>query len=271
MFIIKASGEKEKFDKRKVEKTARRAGASKSFAREVAEKVSREVREGMTTKEILKIALKLLRKEKVVAEKYSLKNAIIELGPTGFPFEKYFARILDNYGYETKVGIILKGKKIGQEIDILATKDNKTNMIECKYHNIMGRYTDLKVAMYTYARFLDVKKYAQFPWLVTNTKCSHTAIAYASGVGLKIIGWNYPAKGNLQDLIEKGGLYPITALMSVKGAVREGLARAKIILVKEIVEMNLDELQKKTNLSKEILSKVKKDAEELICGPESSV
>jgi hypothetical protein len=264
MFIVKASGEKEKFNKRKVERTARRAGASKSFAREVANKVSKEVHEGMSTKEILKIALKFLRKEKAVAEKYSLKTALMQLGPTGFPFEHYFAKVLEHYGYKTKVGVFLKGKKVMQEIDILATKDNKINMIECKYHNAMGNNTDLKVAMYTYARFLDVKKYAQYPWLVTNTKCTHSAIAYASGVGLKVIGWSYPSEGNLQDLIEKKGLYPVTALLSVKGIIKDNLARAKISLVKEIADLSIDDLYKRTRISKETLIKIKKDAEDLI-------
>jgi hypothetical protein len=264
MLIIKASGEKEKFDKRKVERTARRAGASKSFAREVANKVSKEVHEGMSTKEILKIAIKHLKKDRPIAEKYSLKKALMELGPTGFPFEHYFAKVLEYYGYKTKVGIFLKGKKVMQEIDILATKNNKINMIECKYHNTMGNNTDLKVAMYTYARFLDIKKYAQSPWLVTNTKCTHSAIAYASGVGLKVIGWNYPREGNLQDLIEKKGLYPVTALLSVKGIIKENLVQAKISLVKEIADLSIDDLYKKTRIPKDTLIKIKKDVEELI-------
>lgn len=264
MFVIKANGEKEVFDKSKVERTAIKAGATKDFAREVANKVEAEIYDGIPTKTVLKIALKFLRKHKTVAEKYSLKKAIMELGPTGFPFENYFAKILENYGYTTKVGIFLKGARVRHEVDVLATKDSKTSMIECKYHNSLGVHTNIKVAMYTYARFLDVRKHAQEGWLVTNTKCTHSAIQYANGVGLKIIGWGYPRKGNLQELIEKKKLYPITSLLSVKGHIKNTLSQAKIALVKELVELTVDELHEKTNLPRNDLLKIKRDAENLM-------
>lgn len=264
MFIIKASGEKEKFEKKKVERTAIKAGASREFALEVANKVTSQIYEGIHSKEILKLALKYLRKKRSVAERYSLKKALMELGPTGFPFEEYFAKLLQFYGYSTKVGILLQGARVAQEIDILAKKENKSIMIECKYHNSMGNHTDLKVAMYTYARFLDVKKYVNSAWLATNTKCTNSAIKYSEGVGLKILGWNYPTKGNLQDLISKKGLYPTTILLSVKGNIKNILSEAKISLVKELVELNIEELKEKTKLPEKELLKIKKDAEELL-------
>jgi hypothetical protein len=105
----------------------------------------------------------------------------MSLGPSGFPFEIYFAKILENYNYKTKVDNIIPGKIILHEVDIIAEKNKKKYMIECKYHNEIGVHTKLHVAMYTYARFLDVKKY-DIPWLVTNTKCVDVALDYAKGV-----------------------------------------------------------------------------------------
>lgn len=264
MFIVKADGSQERFDKKKIFRTARKAGASRAFAEEVSNKVEAEIKEGITTKEVLQLALKFLRKEKVVAEKYSLKKALMELGPAGYYFEKYFAKVLEHYGYKTKVGILLRGKKINQEIDIFATKETASIMIECKYHNRMGNHSNLKVAMYTYARYLDVKKYANSAWLVTNTKCTPSAKKYAEGVDLKIIGWSHPKKGNLQDLIEEKGLYPVTVLFRVKGYIKEKLIEGKIALVNELVNLSIEDLKEKTRLSEKDLNALKQDAIDLI-------
>jgi len=264
MYVIKASGEQEKFDKRKIFRTAIKAGASKEFASEVANKIERQIRKGITTREILQLALRYLKKNRKVAERYSLKKALMELGPAGYFFEKYFAKVLEYYGYETKVGISLKGKVINQEVDILARKKDVSAMIECKYHNSWGNYSKLKVALYTYARYLDIKKYVNEAWLVTNTKCSMSAIKYARGVDLKIISWGYPKKGNLQDLIEEKGLYPITVLLSARGHIKNKLSEAQIVLVKEIAEKDISELRRKTKLSEKELRILKKDAIELI-------
>ena len=264
MFIIKADGSQEQFDKRKIFRTAKKAGASHAFAEEVSNKVDAEIKEGIATKEILQLVLKFLKKEKVVAEKYSLKKSLMELGPAGYYFEKYFAKVLEHYGYKTKVGILLRGKKINQEIDIFATKETESIMVECKYHNSMGNHSNLKVAMYTYARYLDVKKYANSAWLVTNTKCTTSAKKYAEGVNLKVIGWNHPKKGNLQDLIEEKGLYPVTVLFRVKGNIKEKLIQGKIALVNELANLSIKELKEKTRLLEKDLIALKKDANDLI-------
>jgi len=134
VYIIKASGEKEIFRKSKIERTARRAGASKNFAREVANKVSRKVYEGMTSRQILKLTLRLLKEQPEVAVRYDLKRAIMNLGPSGFPFEEYFSQILKSYGFETQTGVYLNGKVVQHEIDILAKK-KLVYMVENKYHN----------------------------------------------------------------------------------------------------------------------------------------
>jgi len=86
-------------------------------------------------------------------------------------------------------------------------------MIECKFHGIPGGRTDIKVALYTYARFLDVKEKGDFdlPWLITNTRLTQEAKAYAACIGMKVTGWDYPEGESLNEMIDKSGLYPITA------------------------------------------------------------
>ena len=56
------------------------------------------------------MAFNLLKgKSKHVAAKYHLKGAIMELGPSGYPFEKFVAAILSHQGYKVQIGQIVKG------------------------------------------------------------------------------------------------------------------------------------------------------------------
>jgi len=104
MKVIKYSGEFEDFSTRKIYKTVKDAGGTSRLAKEAVAKVKKNYHKNITTKEILDILLDFLKKEPRVAEKYNLKRAIMDLGPTGFPFEKFFSRILKEYGFRTIVG-----------------------------------------------------------------------------------------------------------------------------------------------------------------------
>jgi len=268
MDILKASGEIEKFDKEKIYETSVKAGASKELARRVAKKVEKEARGGMKTQEIHRLASKLLKKEPGAALRYHLKQAIMELGPSGFPFEKFFAAILKENGYKVGVGVPMKGKVVVHEVDVLARK-NESYMIECKFHNHAGIRTDSKVALYTYARFLDLKSNKKNlldrSWLVTNTRCTSHAINYAKGVGLKITSWRYSTDGeNLQKMIQKGEFYPITLLRSVKGDVVEKLSKENVVLVRGLMDIGYDKLKKKVGLDEKVLKRVFEEAEELL-------
>jgi hypothetical protein len=263
--IIKASGDIETFKKIKIEKTILKAGGSKDLAKKVANQVSKKIHKGTTTNEILKLTLKLLKEDPPVALKYNLKRAIMSLGPHGFTFEKYFSQLLKNYDYETQVGKIFRGKATYHEVDILAKRKKERFMIECKYHNKVGNHTNSKVAMYTYARYLDLhnnpKNKIKKGWLVTNTKCTPHAIQYAKGVGLKITSWEYASKGekSLQKLIMIKKLYPITILHSVFGDIKDGLIHANIFLAKDIMNLGLVKLKEKTKLKEKDLKKILKE------------
>jgi len=256
MYVVGASGEREEFDVEKVRGTCLKAGASKELTDKIAEEIQKKVYDGITTKEILDLTLSLLGEEPQSAARYDLKRAVMSIGPAGFPFENFMAEVLQNYGYTTKVGEVLKGRCVKHEIDIVAQKDGKRYMIECKYHNASGVYTDLKVALYTYARFLDLKDDFDQPWLVSNTKCTTEAINYAKCVGLKVTGWRYPPGESLDNLIEQRKLYPVTILKSVDESVKSRLFQAKIMLAKDLLERSIDELKGTTGLSDETLGKI---------------
>src|SRR3990172_5624940 len=218
MWVVKASGEKEEFDIEKIKRTCLKAGATDSLANQIAREVEKRAHNGISTREILRITLKLLEKEKpFIAARYDLKGAIFRLGPAGFAFECLVAEIMKEQGFKARTHSLIRGFCVEHEVDVIATKDDKTYMMECKYHNLPGIYTGLREALYTYARFLDLVKGSENktcqkfdqPWLVCNTRFSDDAIQYSECAGLKLLGWSYPEE-NLREMIEKKKLYPIT-------------------------------------------------------------
>ncbi len=256
MKIQKASGDTETFNPRKIYKTLVEAGASRGQAQEIADAVRKRAREGITTHKILEIVLGMLKNHPGIRDRYDLKRAVMSLGPTGFPFERYFADILKEYGYTVSINNIVKGKRITHEIDIIAKNKNKSFMIECKYHNEPGKPTRLQPALYTYARFLDLTKKLDQPWLATNTKCSRDAKEYAKGVGLKITSWRYPEKESLLKLIETKNLYPITILKSLDTKTKHKLFQADIVLAKNLQKYTVAQLSEKTELSEKQIKKI---------------
>ena len=266
MQIIKASGKKEEFEPLKIQNTIMQAGASEKLAKDVLKKILDEYKDKnkVQSKAILNKIIDLLQeKNPDIAARYDLKRAIMNLGPSGFPFEVYFSKILENHGYQVKVGQILQGKNITQEVDIVA--ENKLRyMIECKYHNKLGIHTKVNVAMHTYARFLDLKNQFDYPWLATNTKCTTDLISYANGINMKITSWQYPKKENLKALIEEKALYPITIIRSIDDSSKQKLHEADIVLAKDLALYDIEELKIKTKLSKETLKIILKEAK-IIC------
>ena len=117
-------------------------------------------------------------------------------------------------------------------------------MVECKFHNEPGVRSDVKVALYVQARFEDVEKAWKVmegrtprfhqAWLVTNTKLTEDAIQYAECVGIKAIGWNYPAGQGLAELVERANLHPLTAITSLNRYQKQQLLGKGIILCKEL-------------------------------------
>jgi len=278
MLVVKASGETEKFDPNKIRETCLRAGASKDLTEKVVREVIRKAYDGITTKEILDLILHLLNKEKpFVAIRYDLKGALFRLGPAGFAFEHLLSEILREYGYTTKVHSILKGACIDHEVDVIAIEkvgpaETRSYMIEAKYHNLPGVYTGVKDALYTYARFLDLREgwkngkceKLDVPWLACNTKFSGDTIQYAECVGLKLIGWKYPEGKSLERLIEDKRLYPITMLKRLDKDSQDKMALSGLVLAKDLITKPINRLAELTGIQKSKLEIFKEEAEKLL-------
>jgi hypothetical protein len=226
--ITKSDGTRERFDEAKLAASLKKVGATPETITHITEQIEREMWEGMTTADIYARAFALLRKlNRKTAIKYSLRRALFELGPDGFPFEKFVARIFEVWGYETITDQMLMGTCVEHEVDVVAWKGDELALAEAKFHNVIGLGSDVKVALYVKARFDDLaesvfdyggrerKLSPKGRWLVTNTKFTETAIKYGECKGLKMLGWNYPNKDNLHQLIEENGLHPITCLTTL--------------------------------------------------------
>lgn len=245
--IIKASGEKAPFQIEKVIRSLERAGADKLLVKEIVQDIEKAVYDGISTKKIYKMAFQILkRKSRVSASRYKLKKALMELGPSGYPFEKLVGKVLKHEGFETKVGVIVQGNCVRHEVDVIAQKDDKHYMIECKYHSGQGRFCNVKIPLYIQSRFLDVEK----QWgkqkghetkfhkggLYTNTRFTTDAIQYGTCIGLMLTSWDYPKGNGLKERIDKSGLHPLTALTTLTKAEKSKLLDEGIVLCKEIYE-----------------------------------
>lgn len=273
--VVKANGKVEEFQPRKIKRTLRRAGASKEVTDKVLEKIKDHLYDGITTGEIRKLVKSMILKEEAPAAiRYGLKEAVMRLGPAGFQFENFVAGILENYGYRTRVRSILKGRCVRHEIDVIAERrDGEVVrcMIECKFHNQLGSAIDLKDALYTYARFLDLNEASDIGkgdrfdevWLVSNTKASPDAMKYARCKGLRLLCWRCPTGMGLERMIEEKGLYPVTILPSVDRETLGKLFEANLMLAKDFLVHDMEYL-KRFGLGKDKLEKIKSEAEQLL-------
>ena len=243
VLIKKYSGELQTFNINKLINSLRRSQAKEDIVQDIAYKVQEQLEEGMTTKEIYQMAFKMLKgKSRVSASKYKLKKALMELGPSGFPFEKLVGKLFEHEGYKTQVGVIVQGNCVQHEIDVIGQKDNHHYMIECKYHSDQGRTCNVKIPLYIQSRFLDVKAKWEHQkghesklhkgGVYTNTRFTSDAIQYGKCVGLLLTSWDYPKGNGLKEQIDKSGSHPLTALTTLTKAEKTKLLEKGIVLCK---------------------------------------
>lgn len=246
LLVTKADGTMVPFDADKLRASLRRAGADEDVARQIVERMTPRLEPGMSTRRIYRMAFTLLHKRSHrTAARYRLKQGILDLGPSGFPFERFIGRILEHDGYRAHVGVSVQGRCVAHEVDVVADKGDQHFLVECKYHNNPGRVCDVKVPLYIQARFLDVaEQWRTEPgngtrhlqgWLVTNTRFTSDALQYGQCAGLRLVSWDHPAKGSLRDRIDRSGLYPLTCLASLTQAEKERLLQLGLVLVHDVL------------------------------------
>lgn len=267
IFITKRNGEKVPFDVQKLIDSLDRSGVAEEEIERIINEVGQNLVEGMSTRKVYQMAYSILRKKSHrAAGKYRLKKAIFELGPTGYPFERFVGELLKNQGYTVEVGKIVQGHCVQHEVDVVAEKDNQKFMIECKFHQQPNRKSDVKVSLYIHSRFLDVEKewkkkeegHLNFHqgWIVTNTRFTQDAIQFGNCAGLNMISWDYPASGNLKERIDKSGLHPITALQTLTKKEKQALLEIDQVLCRNITKDDLVTVGIKENKFKKIIQEI---------------
>lgn len=250
VYITKADGTQEPFDTRKLDRSLKRSGANDTIRAHIIEQVLNTIQEGAQTDAIYEHAFDLLTKERhnaPAAARYSVKRAVQELGPSGFPFERFVAEVFRSLGYtQVENGVILQGACVTHEVDIVAQHNGKKMGAEVKFHNNLGIKTDVKDALYVRARFNDLREGPEHitePWLITNTRFTHNAIQYAKCQGLKLLGWDYPRNRGLEVLIDRAHVHPITTLTTISKDTKRQLLENNIVLCKNLLP-ELDSLHR---------------------------
>lgn len=270
--VRKFSGELVEFDQSKLLRSLKNAKADDQLADQIVKKVVADLYPGMSTKEIYNKAFKLLKsKKRPSAARYRLKRAIMDLGPSGFPFENYIGHIFRHDGYTVDVGVVMEGNCVTHEVDVLACKEERCYIIECKYLNSQGKANDIKIPLYIHSRFNDLKRkleqdqknaYTDYQcWIFTNTRFTLDAIAYAKCNGINLISWDYPENKSLKYRINKSRLFPITALTSLTKREKQLFLEQGIVLCKEIYEQ--PELLQKNGISGNRIKKIREDIVDL--------
>lgn len=245
--VTKASGEKEPYNENKLRSSLANAGADRQIIEQITRTIEDILYDGIPTKKIYKEAFRLLRQHSNhSAGRYKLKEAILELGPTGYPFEKFVGELLSRLGYSTQTGIIVEGDCVSHEIDVVAEKDDEYFMIECKFHNRKGHKCNVKIPLYIQSRFKDVEKnWSSQPrhedkrhrgWVVTNTRFTKDARDYGECVGLRLLSWDYPEQNGLKDLIGRVNLHPITSLSRLSKKEKQQLLEKDVVFCLQLCE-----------------------------------
>ncbi len=267
--ITKNDGTKEAFREEKLISSLKHSGASRAEIDKILEIISNRITDDITSDEIFKLAFDHLKKgHQKPAAKYSLRRSVLSLGPTGFPFELYISKLLEVQGFRTEVGQVLIGNCVDHEIDIVAWNNKDLILIEAKFHNDLQTKTDTKVALYIKARFDDLKD-KEFSFgdvkmkptrslIITNTKFTDNAIKYANCAGLELIGWDFPKDGNLYQLIENSGIYPVTSFSTLTKEQKVELIKRNVIDCNSIKgkEKILNEIGVHGSKAKKILDEI---------------
>ncbi len=245
IYVIKGNGDRVPFDENKLRTALKNSGAGTHEVEKALAAVKKILFQGISTRKIYQTAYRVLKKSsRHSAGRYRLKKAIMELGPSGYPFEKFMGRIMESRGYQSRVNVHASGKCVEHEVDVVARNGQEQIMMECKFHSDSKRNVDVKVVLYIASRFRDVSAVWQqnegesprhyFGMVATNTRFSEDAIRYAECEGLRLISWDYPAGNSLKEWIDRSGYHPITSLSQLKTAEKQYLLEKGVVLCRDM-------------------------------------
>lgn len=246
LYVQKLSGELFPYDESSLKGSLLKSGASDEQIETVMEEINKILYDGIPTGVLYEKAFELLRNLKhSYAARYSLKRALRDLGPEGYYFEKWVTKLFQAQGFHAVSGQTLQGEAVTHEIDVVASKENRLVLCECKFRNDVESKISVTTPMYFLSRFNDLK-YLTFEffgkvlhptegYMVTNAYLTSDSIAFAEKYGIQLISWDYPEKLNIKQLVDDYKFYPITCLTNLTTEERNILLEKNCILIKDIV------------------------------------
>ena len=265
VFVTKADGSRQLFDREKVVKTCLRMGANRRIAFEVADEVESRLYDGMSTRKVLQMIIGLLRKHKPTIRHFLDLKKGLSLMNSKPEFEKFVQILLAHHGFEVGPNQIIRGKCVGHEVDALASKDGITYFVEAKHHSNYHTPTGLDESRIARAVLEDVtegfalgKSDLQIDraMIVTNTRYSEHARRYGKCRNILQIGWSSPKTLGLQNMIAQKKLYPLSCIKGLKSETKMKLANSGIVLMKQLLEEKPSKLARETGISLEILKRI---------------
>ena len=245
--IRKVSGEMEPFSRHKLMSSLHRSGADDETIHSIIDDVESWLYEGITSKKIYDRAFALLRKKQLgIAARYKLKNAMMELGPTGYPFEFFVGQVFKLMGFHVEVGQVLHGHCVTHEVDVIATQGKDQFFVECKYYQSTGKNANVQVPMYIRSRVddlinyrKDLPEYAGYTFhgvVVTNTRFTTDAISFGECTGLQLLSWDYPEGKGLKEFIDEKHIFPVTVLTKLLNSEKQQLMEKGIVICSQLLE-----------------------------------
>lgn len=250
--VTKVDGTTEIYNEDKIRTSATRVGVPEGLQDQMLQSIRDRLYDGIKTNEIFQMIKEFLQHSEspYLAMKYNLKDALSQLGPSGYPFEKYVSLLLTEVGYVTKINQIVAGACITHEVDVVAEKDNITYFIEAKFHKNQSQRTDVRVALYIKARYDDIKANRldgqTRPWIFTNTRFSTDAIKYSVCRNIRLTSWGYPKGEGIMELIEHTGLHPITIIEDLSEADKLRLLNSGVVTCKQLLDKSTHSLVSKS-------------------------
>jgi len=265
VYVTKADGTMQLFDREKVVRTCLRMGASRKTADEIAEKVERRLYDGIQTSKILQMTLRLLRKYKPAVRHLLDLRKGLSLMDSKPEFENFVQILLAHNGFEVTPNRLITGRCVEHEVDAIAKKDGLTYFVEAKHHINYHTPTGLDESRIARAILEDVTEGFELgksslrvdrAMIVTNTRYSEHARRYGRCRNILQIGWSSPTNLCLQNMIEEKNLYPLSCLRDLKNETKTKLVNSGIVLMKQLFEETLQTLARKTGIQKETLKQI---------------
>jgi Restriction endonuclease len=270
VFVTKADGSKQLFDKEKVARTCMRMGASRNLAFAVAEKVESRVYDGIPTAKILELIFRFMRKGKPgVKHLFDLRRGL-SLMDSKPEFEIFVRVLLEHNGFEVTPNQILKGRCVEHEVDAIARKNGITYFVEAKHHLSYHALTGLDESRIARAILEDISEGYKMGTndfkvdkavIITNTRYSEHAIRYGLCRDIVQIGWNYPVNQGLEKTIEEKRLHPLSCLRGLRREDRLKFVKNGLVLIKQIIAEDKWVLARKTGLRSETIEDVVEEAQ----------